>query len=116
MIGHNRARGTVVFDAGALALSKDLSAGEFFDDASYGWVHDRNGCERLAGAWVSDVHQEHGIVRGDGDTLFEALPVGALVRVLPNHSCITCAMYEGYHVVGPGGVDALDYWTRINGW
>jgi D-serine deaminase-like pyridoxal phosphate-dependent protein len=117
VIGHNRARGTVLIDAGALALSKDVSAGEFFDDAGYGWVFDAEGRERVGGAWVVEVHQEHGIVSGPGGepAPFDALPVGARVRVLPNHSCITCAMYGSYHVV-EGGRTIVGEWPRVNGW
>ncbi len=117
VIGHNRARGTVLIDAGALALSKDVSAGEFFDDAGYGWIFDAQGEHRVGGAWVAEVHQEHGIVSGSGGAPapFDALPVGSRVRVLPNHSCITCAMYESYHLV-EGGQSVIDEWPRINGW
>jgi len=117
VIGHNRARGTVLIDAGALALSKDISAGEFFDDAGYGWVFDAECTSRVGGAWVAEVHQEHGIVTGPGGAPapFAALPVGSRVRVLPNHSCITCAMYPSYHlVVGSGAI--VGEWPRINGW
>jgi D-serine deaminase-like pyridoxal phosphate-dependent protein len=117
VIGHNRARGTVLIDAGALALSKDISAGEFFDDAGYGWVFDAECGSRLGGAWVAEVHQEHGIVAGPNGAPapFDALPVGSRVRVLPNHSCITCAMYPNYHLVEGGGA-VVGEWPRINGW
>ena len=35
----------------------------------------------------------------DDATWFERLPVGSLVRVLPNHACITCAAYDAYDAV-----------------
>jgi len=117
VIGHNRARGTVLIDAGALALSKDVSAGEYFDDTGYGWIFDAQGEHRVDGAWVAEVHQEHGIVSGSGGASapFDSLPVGSRVRVFPNHSCITCAMYESYHLV-EGGQSVIGEWPRINGW
>ena len=64
-----------------------------------------------------EVHQEHGIVAGPNGAPapFDALPVGSRVRVLPNHSCITCAMYQGYHLV-EGGSAIVGEWPRINGW
>jgi D-serine deaminase-like pyridoxal phosphate-dependent protein len=46
---------------------------------------------------------------------FGDLPIGARVRVLPNHVCMTAAMYDRYHVVD-GGTAVVAEWTRINGW
>ncbi len=116
VIGHNRRSGTILIDAGALALSKDIGAREFLPDAGYGWVLDRLGRERIAGLSVSDVHQEHGFVTArQGPPPFDRLPIGSRVRVLPNHSCLTSALYDRYHVV-EGGEDVLDCWPRINGW
>jgi D-serine deaminase-like pyridoxal phosphate-dependent protein len=81
-----------VVDAGALGLSKDLgpdkieqpTVGEIFDDYSEGTLHPHHR--------VVSVSQEHGIVSG-------RIPVGEKVRILPNHSCLTAAMYDEYHVV-----------------
>lgn len=117
VIGHNRRTGTVLIDAGALALSKDLSAQEFLPDAGYGWVFDPTGERRIPGVCVAEVHQEHGFIKpsGPGAPPYDALPVGSRVRILPNHSCLTCAMYERYYVTG-GGDAVADCWTRINGW
>jgi D-serine deaminase-like pyridoxal phosphate-dependent protein len=43
---------------------------------------------------VARTHQEHGEVRGDGPLPFAELPVGALVRVAPNHTCLTVAAHD----------------------
>ena len=44
----------------------------------------------------------------DDDAWFARLPVGSLVRILPNHACITCAGYEAFDVVrGSRGRRAL---------
>ena len=116
VIGHNRRSGTILIDAGALALSKDIGAREFLPDAGYGWVLDRLGRERIVGLSVSDVHQEHGLVTArQGPPPFDRLPIGSRVRVLPNHSCLTSALYDRYHVV-EGGEDVLNCWQRIDGW
>ena len=64
---------------------------------------------------VVRVYQEHGLVRAtEGDLPFDELPVGAQVRVLPNHVCMTAAMYDRYHLVEDGRV--VGEWTRTNGW
>jgi D-serine deaminase-like pyridoxal phosphate-dependent protein len=63
---------------------------------------------------VGGAHQEHGIVPVADQTWFERLPVGARVRILPNHACITAAAYDRYQVVEDGAV--VGEWERINGW
>ena len=50
----------------------------------------------------------------DDESWFERLPVGSLVRILPNHACLTCAGYEAYQVVR--GTAVVDRWARVNGW
>ena len=100
--GNNHA----VIDAGALSLSKDVgsefapqkSMGEIFADYAAGTLH-----QDLR---VSSVSQEHGVVSGP-------LPVGALVRILPNHSCLTAAQFDEYVVVR--GDDVVDRWKIWRG-
>ncbi len=116
VIGHNRRAGRILIDAGALALSKDVSAGEFMPQAGYGLVCPLEGGAPLDGLHVADVHQEHGLIAGaGGDPPYDALPVGTRLRILPNHACITAAAHGAYHVV-EGGTDVIDVWDRINGW
>ncbi len=115
VIGCYPEQNRVLIDAGSLALSADTSAGELLDDAGYGWVLDVDGGTRLAGATVVDVNQEHGFVEGRDPLPFERLAPGARVRVLPNHACITAAMFDRYHVVD-GGPEVVAVWRRINGW
>jgi D-serine deaminase-like pyridoxal phosphate-dependent protein len=43
------------------------------------------------------------------------LPVGARVRIAPNHTCMTVAAHDRYHVVS-GGQDVEAVWHRVNGW
>jgi D-serine deaminase-like pyridoxal phosphate-dependent protein len=42
------------------------------------------------------------------------LPVGSLVRILPNHACATAAQHDHYIVTD--GRDLKASWTRIHGW
>jgi len=46
--------------------------------------------------------------------VFDRLAIGAKVRILPNHACITAAAYDCYHVLENGAV--TEEWDRINGW
>jgi D-serine deaminase-like pyridoxal phosphate-dependent protein len=43
------------------------------------------------------------------------LPVGALVRIAPNHTCMTAAAHDRYHVVN-GSDHVEDVWHRVNHW
>jgi D-serine deaminase-like pyridoxal phosphate-dependent protein len=114
VIGHNRQGRALILDAGALALSKDIGANKHLPGVGYGYVCDAHSLDRLGALAVDAVHQEHGTVTIDNESWFERLPVGSLVRVLPNHACLTCAGYEAYDVVR--GASVVDRWARINGW
>ncbi len=114
VIGHQRRGPSLVLDAGALALSKDLTANPFLPDAHYGWVCEAATLRRYPGLSVVTVHQEHGAVPVPDEGWFERLPVGTHVRVLPNHACLTGAAYPAYDVVSDGRV--VDRWERTGGW
>ncbi|OYW32382.1 MAG: hypothetical protein B7Z41_08565 [Rhizobiales bacterium 12-66-7] len=114
VIGHNRAARALILDAGALALSKDLGANTFLPDVRYGYVCDAATGQRLGALSVASVHQEHGHVPVEDPAWFDRLPVGATVRILPNHACLTCAAYDRYEVVEQGIVTGR--WPRISGW
>ncbi|TQV86808.1 hypothetical protein FKG94_00235 [Exilibacterium tricleocarpae] len=110
---HNR----LVIDAGGLALSKDRStAGRDFD-AGYGLVCDAASGAPLGDLAVTAVSQELGLVTSlSGAPLdFGRFPVGALVRILPNHADMTAAAYEHYAVVD-GGAEVETVWARTNHW
>lgn len=112
VLSHRRASGRLIIDAGGLALSKDRSTAGWPFDAGYGLLADAVTGEVLEGLRVDSVHQEHGEVVGP--IPWDRFPVGARVRVLPNHICMTAASYDRYHVLD--GADVTAVWPRINGW
>jgi len=114
VIGHNRRRGRLILDAGALALSKDTGVERGPARAGYGLVCGVAELENYPGLVVREVSQEHGLVPVDDAGLFDRLPIGARVRVLPNHACLTAAAYTHYHVVE--GDRVVDQWDRVTGW
>jgi D-serine deaminase-like pyridoxal phosphate-dependent protein len=118
VIGHNPRSERVLIDAGALALSKDLSAGVFGADFGYGLVCPADGGAPLPGLRVVDLHQEHGFIAGGGRCaeLFALLPMGARVRILPNHACMTVAPYDRFHLVRGRDTSVQGIWHKASGW
>ena len=114
VIGHNRQGGYLVLDAGALALSKDVGANTHLPDARYGYVSDPITLRRYGDLSIDIVHQEHGSVPVADEAWFDELPVGSLVRILPNHACMTAAAYSDYLVIEDGAI--AGEWPRVNGW
>ncbi len=114
VIGHNQQKGKILIDAGALALSKDISANNFMPKASYGLVCDPHTAIPFEELSISEVHQEHGSIKVDNTNWFDKLPIGSLVRILPNHACLTCAAYSNYNILENGNIG--DNWSRTNGW
>lgn len=115
VIGRRREENRIVLDSGALALSKDRSTASTGHDAGYGLVWDIHGLPAFGECRIERADQEHGVATASAPLPFEALPVGAKVRVAPNHSCITAAAYDCYYVVD-GGVEVVGTWDRVNGW
>jgi D-serine deaminase-like pyridoxal phosphate-dependent protein len=115
VIGHNRRANRILIDAGALALSKDLSASEFIKNVGYGLVRPGRGAALPASdLYVAEVAQEHGLIAAaDGELPWDFLPIGTKVRVLPNHACMTVAPFDRYHV---DRGDGLVEWEKIRGW
>ncbi|MBS0422049.1 MAG: alanine racemase [Proteobacteria bacterium] len=114
VIGHQRRGPSLILDAGALALSKDIGANHFMPNAGYGWVCDVDTVQPLGSLTVGTVHQEHGSVPLPDESWFARLPIGSLVRILPNHACLTCAAYASYEVLRAG--KGIEQWPRIGGW
>ncbi len=116
VIGHQRAKGWIIVDAGWMALSRDRGTARQAVDQGYGLVCDLAG-RPYPDLVVRDANQEHGIVAvraGSGADLPD-LPIGAQVRILPNHACATGAQHDRYHVLDADHRVAA-VWPRINGW
>ncbi|USE77953.1 alanine racemase [Cupriavidus gilardii] len=115
VIGHQRDKGWLITDAGWMAMSRDRGTAKQPVDQGYGVVCDIDG-KPLADLLMVDANQEHGIVshRTDPDAT-PMLPVGTLLRILPNHACATAAQHGAYTVVA-GSADIEARWPRFSGW
>jgi D-serine deaminase-like pyridoxal phosphate-dependent protein len=116
VIARNTERGQVVVDAGGLALSKDRSTAGHAFDAGYGRVLDINGNAAFGALKIDDVHQEHGEMHAVSPAVLDKLAPGTRVRILPNHACMTAAMYDRLHVTIDGSGAIAEVWDRVNGW
>ncbi len=114
VIGLRPAEHRLLIDAGGIALSKDRST-QPTTDLGFGLVLDADGQPSLGHAIVSQAYQEHGVVDLDPALPFPALPVGALLRVTPNHTCMTVAAHDRYWVVDRSDSIVAE-WPRVNGW
>ena len=114
VISNDSKRKTLTLDAGGLALSKDRSTAGTQFDCGFGLIADLNG-NPLGGLCVDRVHQEHGEVTVPNLHTLGTIPIGAKVRIYPNHACMTAAAYNGYSVVD-GGTIVQEFWPRCNGW
>ena len=106
VVSSHRDRNRSIIDAGALALS--LDPGPKHVKPSYGRLYDVSGSTGglRHNARLVSLSQEHGIVD-------RPLPVASRVRVLPNHSCLTIACFDAYHVVE--GEQVVDSWRIWRG-
>jgi D-serine deaminase-like pyridoxal phosphate-dependent protein len=111
--GRKPARNAVLVDAGALALSKDRSTEAAPRDYGFGLALDAHGHDTLGGALVARTHQEHGEVTGLQP--LPDLPIGARLRIAPNHTCLTAAAHPHYWVVD-GSDEVIGQWARVNFW
>jgi D-serine deaminase-like pyridoxal phosphate-dependent protein len=107
VIGAYPDRRNLIVDAGALALSKDVGPDHIDPHFGYGVVCDAS-LNQLPLKLVA-LSQEHGKIEGNLH-----LPIGTLLRIIPNHSCLTAAMYDVYHVIE--GAEVIGEWRPVRGW
>ena len=100
VVAKNDARHEILIHGGAVHLSKD-----FIVDAEghnvYGLVvmlNETGWSLPLAGARVSSLSQEHGIIRAGRD-VYDTIHPGMMIGILPVHSCLTMAAMRKYMLV-----------------
>lgn len=116
VIGHQRAKGRMLVDAGWTALSQDRGTARQAIDQGYGLVCDISGTP-YPDLIVIAVNQEHGILalRSGSVAILPDIPIGSRVRILPNHACATATQFDRYHVLNE--IDqVIGTWERFSGW
>jgi D-serine deaminase-like pyridoxal phosphate-dependent protein len=118
VLGHQRDRGWIITDAGWMAMSRDRGTAKQAVDQGYGVVCDLHG-KPIEGLIMVDANQEHGVIahRSKDPAKTPHLPVGTLLRILPNHACATGAQHDRYHVIAQSGNEDVEtVWPRFSGW
>jgi len=118
VIGHQRDRGWIITDAGWMAMSRDRGTAKQAVDQGYGVVCDVNG-RPIEGLIMADANQEHGVIahRSKDPAQTPDLPVGTMLRILPNHACATGAQHDRYNVIANSDDKEVQaVWPRFSGW
>lgn len=108
VVAHYPDHNQMLIDAGALALSKDLGADHLGNDIVYGAISNHPDLKLFS------ISQEHGLITSDDPIAFPKLSVGSLLQIIPNHSCLTAALFPEYHVIENNRV--IDRWVPMRGW
>jgi D-serine deaminase-like pyridoxal phosphate-dependent protein len=117
VIGHQADKGWILVDAGWMAMSRDRGTASQRVDQGYGVVCSLDGVP-YPDLIVVQANQEQGIiaVRSGSGAALPQLPIGSLVRVLPNHACATAAQHANYELIRTGSPEIVAQWPRFSGW
>jgi D-serine deaminase-like pyridoxal phosphate-dependent protein len=115
--GRNAERGWLIVDAGWMAMSADRATRGQPVDQFHGVVCNINGVP-YPDLVMLKANQEHGIIaaRPGSEAVVPDLPIGARLRILPNHACATAAQHDHYNVLQTGSQQIGAVWRRFNGW
>jgi D-serine deaminase-like pyridoxal phosphate-dependent protein len=107
VVGSYPERDSLIVDAGALAMSKDVSPDHLDPNFGFGLVCDLD--LRPLPMRLIALSQEHGKIATQTH-----VPVGTRLRIVPNHSCLTSAMFDAYQIIE--GERIVDQWHPAHGW
>lgn len=95
----------IVIDAGATALSKDIGPTHLDAGTSYGRIYsDYDKHELDSNLHLYSLSQEHGKVKFINSSYNQEYKVNDVLRILPNHSCLTANLHDCYHIVDKGEI------------
>ena len=103
---------TILLDAGATALTKETTP--------------QGGMAAITGqeesAQVYRMSQEVSMARGTSEQFLKDCPLGALLTLYPNHSCLAAACFEKYYVINDPSANLapdtpiVEQWEPVKGW
>ncbi|MFX0084638.1 MAG: hypothetical protein ACFFAU_03110 [Candidatus Hodarchaeota archaeon] len=110
IISKNLERREVVIYGGAIHLSKDFlqtdNKRKFFGKVT---VLNENGWgESQPGTYVTNLSQEHGIIKMD-KKLIKEVHIGDILLILPVHSCLTANLYSDLYTLQGEKLSCFQY-------
>ena len=114
VIGRRPREGKILVDAGGMAMSKDRATRDVPVDYGFGLALDFAGKRSYGHATIERAYQELGVIACDPAHPID-LAIGDKLRIAPNHTCMTVAAHDRYHVVD-GSDEVIAVWPRVNGW
>ncbi|MFW9921000.1 MAG: alanine racemase [Candidatus Thorarchaeota archaeon] len=101
-------------DAGATALSKDRGPTHIEPKCGFGKIfRDYEESELDMHTSIDELSQEHGKVSFSHESIVSKMKIGDLVRILPNHACLTNNLFRKAYVVV--GDKVLSEWQIFSG-
>jgi D-serine deaminase-like pyridoxal phosphate-dependent protein len=113
VIGLYPEQNKVIVDGGALAMSKDPGPAHLDPGFGFGIVCDTS--LRPLPLRLVSMSQEHGQVVAAEEGALARVGIGTKLRIIPNHSCLTAAMFDRYLVHDAEG-RLLEEWRPARGW
>ena len=99
----------LVIDAGAAALSKDLGPTHLEAETSFGKIYSSYNKHELNTALrIYSLSQEHGKVKFSDSSIAQNHNIDEILRILPNHSCLTANLHDCYNVMKDNEI--IDQW------
>jgi D-serine deaminase-like pyridoxal phosphate-dependent protein len=114
ILGHYPERNEILIDAGGLALSRDEGPTHVDAGCGFGSLFSADMKKSYPSLRIHSLSQEHGKIRGDLPIDYDELGVGTRLRIVPNHSCLSAALFDSYQVVE--GDALVDEWRPVRGW
>ncbi|KAI9481190.1 MAG: hypothetical protein EXX96DRAFT_538411 [Benjaminiella poitrasii] len=116
VVSHYADRNSILIDAGGLAFSKDTAP-----QGGYGYIVDASSLQTDKVEFIASVNklsQEHGLLQELAPSVLSnpQLEIGKVVRVIPNHCCLTAACHLFYLIIEDGNDTVVDVWVPIKGW
>jgi D-serine deaminase-like pyridoxal phosphate-dependent protein len=114
VVGHFPRERKLLIDAGGLSFSRDPGPTHMDPECGYGAFYSQDRSQAFPALRLTNISQELGRVEARPGFDIEALPIGTRLQVIPNHACLTSALYDRYQICRGGRV--VDEWRPVRGW
>lgn len=99
----------LVIDVGATALSKDLGPATTDGTQQFGQIYEDYEENSFATPLrIESLSQEHGKVKFNNPSAATRVGIDSMLRILPNHSCLTANLHDYYYIVD--NLEIVDKW------